>query len=111
MGAAPAFSGAIQVLYTWLMIFGMLGLFGHLITRENKTLRYLSDASYWLYLSHIPLVIALQGVVRSWPLLPSLKFLIVFTLATGALLAIYQTLVRDTVLGTLLNGRRQKNAT
>ncbi len=111
MGAAPAFSGAVQVLYTWLMIFGLLGLFGHLITRENKTLRYLSDASYWLYLSHIPLVIALQSLVRSWPLLPGLKFLVVFTLVTAALLTIYQTLVRYTVLGTLLNGRRQKNTT
>ncbi len=35
-----------QVLYAWLMIFGLMGLFETLLSRERPRVRYLSDSSY-----------------------------------------------------------------
>ena len=53
---ARAAAVALQVIYAWMMIFGFIGLFRKLCTRENKTIRYVSDSSYWLYVTHVPLI-------------------------------------------------------
>lgn len=105
-----ALSGIVQIAYVWLMAFGMIGLFRRLIVRENRTIRYLSDASYWLYLAHVPLVMVIQQLVRKWSLPAEIKFVLIGTAATGLLLLSYQMLVRYTWLGTLLNGRRTREA-
>lgn len=101
---------ALQVLYAWLMTFACMGLFRSLLTRENKTIRWLSDASYWLYVSHLPLVILAQLWVRDWPLAGTIKFLLVNVVIIGFLLLTYQWMVRYTWLGTLLNGKRTRSS-
>ena len=106
----PAMAGtaavALQVIYAWMMTFGFIGLFRKLCTRENKTIRYVSDSSYWLYVTHVPLIIGAQLAVRDWPLASGVKYFLVFLAVTGLLLLIYQFLVRYTWLGRLLNGPR-----
>ena len=97
---------ALQAIYAWMMIFAYMGLFRKLCSRENKTIRYLSDSSYWLYVAHVPLVIGAQLAVRDWPLSSGVKFFLVVLAVTGLLLLIYQFLVRYTWLGRLLNGPR-----
>jgi len=72
---------------------------------RSSVMRYLADASYWVYLVHLPILFAVQyrllDVAAGW----QLKFA-VSVLATSMLaLASYQWLVRDTVIGTLLGGR------
>ena len=101
-------SGLLQVTYAWMMSFGLMGLFRRLLGRERKSIRYLSDASYWLYLAHLPLIILAQFLVRDWPYPAILKFALVCGVVTGVLLLIYQRLVRYTWLGTFLNGPRQR---
>ena len=101
-------SVALQVIFAWMMAFGLMGLCRKLLIRENKTIRYLSDSSYWLYVAHLPLVIGAQLIVRAWPLSASVKFTFVSVVVTGILLVTYQMLVRYTWLGTLLNGPRTR---
>ena len=96
----------IQVAYTWLMSLGMIGLFHAVLNRPSPAIRYLSDSSYWLYLAHLPLVIALQAWVSDWPLPAWFKFVVMLSASTVVLLASYQLLVRDKPLGWLLNGRK-----
>ena len=109
MGYRPITSIA-QVVYTWMMCCGVMGLFRRILQRENKSVRYVSDASYWLYLTHLPLILAAQVIVSDWPLPAILKFAMITAVVTGALLVAYQTMVRYTWIGTMLNGRRTRPA-
>ncbi len=84
----------LQAAYPWLMTFGLMGLFRRFWPAESPTMRYLSDSAYWLYLAHLPLIIAGQYVVRDWPLPALAKFLIIGAVVTSFLLWSYQNLVR-----------------
>ncbi|MCB1128140.1 MAG: acyltransferase family protein, partial [Verrucomicrobiae bacterium] len=104
-------ANSLQVVFTWMTVFGCMGLFRSLLTRENRTVRWLSDSSYWLYLAHLPLVILGQLWVRNWPLPAIVKFLFLNALVLGLLLVSYQWVVRYTWLGRLLNGPRTRPTT
>src|SRR5262249_30397030 len=84
----------LQAAYPWLMTFGLMGLFRRVCPVESPTMRYLSDSAYWLYLAHLPLVIAAQYVVRDWPIPALAKFLLIVVVVTSFLLWTYQALVR-----------------
>jgi len=99
-------SAVIQVLYVWLMTFGLIGLFRKLMSSENRGMRYISDSSYWLYLAHLPLMIWLQWLFRDWDLDGTLKFVLVCTICTGTLLVMYEYLIRYSPIGTMLNGKK-----
>ena len=101
---------ALQAVYPWTMAFGCIGLFRKLCARENSTIRYVSDSSYWLYVTHVPLIIGAQLAVRDWPLPSALKFALVISAVTGLLLLAYQFLVRYSWLGRFLNGPRVRPA-
>ena len=97
-----------SVAYAWLMIFGCIGFFRHFFPGKNPRIRYLSDASYWLYIMHLPVIMFVQSMVSTWNM-PSLpKFLIVCAATTLPLLLIYELGVRYTFIGTMLNGRRTR---
>lgn len=101
-------ASVVQVAYAWLTTFALIGLFRRLIRGERRGVRYLADASYWIYLSHLPLVLWLQSVVASWDVAAPLKFVGIIVIATAVGLASYQLLVRHTAIGTILNGRRAR---
>lgn len=103
----PAVSAVPQVLFAWLMSFGLIGLFRAALPSENRAVRYVSDSAYWLYLAHIPVLVVIQTWARPWPWPPLLKLLFECVLATLVLLVSYQLFVRHTPIGWLLNGRRR----
>ncbi len=101
-------SGIFQIIFVWAMTFGLIGLFRQFLSRQSRTIRYVSDSSYWLYLTHLPLIVAAQFFVAGWSLWSFVKFTLICSIITGLLLIIYQLAVRYTWLGTLLNGPRQR---
>ena len=103
-----AASQILQVLYAWGMCLGLIGLFRVLLASERPSVRYLADASYWMYLVHLPLVIGAQIVVRDWALPSGIKFLLITVGVSAVLLLSYQAFVRYTPIGTLLNGRKRR---
>jgi glucans biosynthesis protein C len=48
-------------LVCWFSLFGIWGVLARNVRRESAVLRYLSDASFWIYLIHIPFLVALQS--------------------------------------------------
>ena len=103
-------AAVVQVAFAWLMCFGSMGLFRWIAAKERFWVRYLSDASYWLYLTHLPLVIAAQMLVVTWPISIHLKFLLISTTIVAVLLVVYQVGVRYTPIGTVMNGPRTRRA-
>ena len=101
-------SVALQALYVWGMTFGLMGLFRRILSGERYWVRYLSDASYWMYLLHLPLVILAQDWIRDWDIPRVPKFLAICWGVSGLLLLTYRYLVRYTPIGTLLNGSRSR---
>ncbi|HEX7293741.1 MAG TPA: acyltransferase family protein [Solirubrobacterales bacterium] len=45
----------------WLTLFGIWGVLARYVHKESRVLRYLADASFWIYLVHIPFLVALQS--------------------------------------------------
>ena len=94
----------------WALVVLCIGTFKRFWDRPSKTVRYLADASYWLYLVHLPLVIWLQIAVAELPFHWSLKITAIVGLTVGLGLLLYDGVVRSTVLGQVLNGRRKPRA-
>lgn len=99
-------SAVIQSAYAWGMTLGCIGVFRKWCVRPSTVVRWLADASYWMYLIHVPLVILFQALLRDEPWPAALKMIVVITMTIPALLVSYAWLVRDTPIGWLLNGPR-----
>ncbi|WP_186948528.1 acyltransferase family protein [Undibacterium hunanense] len=90
----------------WHFCFGLTGLGLCYLTQYKPVLRYIADASYWIYLMHLPLVMATQACVSrsDWHWLFKLTVIMGSTLLLTLLS--YHWLVRYTWLGAVLNGKR-----
>jgi glucan biosynthesis protein C len=93
-----AFTGCTVTLF--------LGLFVRYAERERAWVSWLSDASYWSYLLHLPVTVALQVWVADKPWHGLVKYVLVLVPTAAACLLSYRLLVRHTWLGEALNGRR-----
>ena len=96
----------LQPAYAWTMALALIGLFHRFFAEPRPAVSWLADASYWMYLIHVPLVMAAQLVVRQWPLPAEVKFVVILATVTLLLLASYRWCVRYTAIGSLLNGPR-----
>lgn len=112
MGISPSvlslLGNFLQSLFAWMMIIGSIGMFRAFFREENKTMRYVSDSSYWLYLVHLPLVVLAQWFVKDLPIPGLVKFLGIIVVVTAVLLISYEYGVRYTVIGKMLNGPRKR---
>lgn len=89
----------------WSWVVAITGFCVQRLDAPSACWRYLADASYWMYLTHLPLVMALQVVVMRWPLHWSIKFPLIVAATFALLLVSYRYLVRGTFIGAWLNGK------
>lgn len=106
-GEKLVFSGVYAVTLISLTL-GFIGAFMRWVSRPSAVVRYLSDASYWVYLAHLPLLYFLQGALAPLRWRWSLRIPLDLTLTFGLALVSYQFLVRYTWMGRILNGPRRK---
>jgi hypothetical protein len=99
-------AAAGYALATWASSLALIGLSLRFLSGFSPVRRYIADASYWLYLIHLPILMALQVLVAplDWPW--PIKFGAVLGVAFPLMFASYQLMVRYTFIGAVLNGRR-----
>jgi glucans biosynthesis protein C len=105
--AALAIAAIAYPLAAWSLTFAVIGLALRYLDGFSPARRYVADASYWLYIVHLPLIMALQVAVAplEWPW-PA-KFAVILGVAFPLMFASYQLLVRHSFIGAILNGRRE----
>ncbi len=103
---AHLFGCMLQAAFAWGMTFTLMDLFTWHLARPVAVVRRLADASLWVYLLHLPLVVALQWLMAGWRLWPVVKCGLICGLTLGTLLLADHYLVRRTWLGALLNGKK-----
>lgn len=93
---------------TAALVLGFLGVFLRWVNAESSTVRYLSDASYWVFLVHFGLVylmhVGLGFTNIPGPLRPVLSFAVPVAIS----LLTYQWFVRYTIIGFYLHGKRER---
>lgn len=101
---------AIVAVSGWTWAFGLTGLCVRFLRDENRTVRYLADSSYWVYLLHLPVLAVIQVFLAdlSWPV--PVKLLVTWGAGMPLLLLSYDLLVRGSGLGQWLNGHRRTPA-
>lgn len=104
--AAKALAAAAFGVATYASMFAVVGLALRFWSGHSAVRRYLADASYWIYIVHLPLVMAAQVVVQGWALVWPVKLAIVVVGVMAVSLASYELMVRHGVMGRWLNGRR-----
>jgi hypothetical protein len=95
----------LEAASTVLLVFGLLAFFLAYVNRPSSALRYLLDASYWVYLIHMPLVCVLPGLLGPDAWWTGTKFAAVLVLTYGLSLASYAWFVRGKALGRFLGER------
>jgi glucans biosynthesis protein C len=91
-----------------LLVFGWLGVSVRHLGRPRPWVRYLSDASYWLYLIHLPVVIWTNGLLAGVHWAPGLKWLATLSIAAPILLAVYHFALRGPATAAVLGGRARR---
>lgn len=111
--SSPVGSGLFSLcagVLCWLMIYALIGAFNQWFRHPNVIVSYLSDASYWVYVVHLPVVALFQLALYNVPWSSAVKFPAVIVATTCVCLISYQTLVRYTALGVFLHGPRTRQS-
>lgn len=91
----------------WAWTYALLGLSWRFLQAPRRWLRSLAEASYWIYLLHLPLVVLLQVLMARQPWPAPLKLVVIVGGSLAVLLISDHLLVRSTWLGGWLNGKRR----
>ncbi|MEZ5958222.1 MAG: acyltransferase family protein [Hyphomonadaceae bacterium] len=118
-GAAPVTRIADQSLKTlgfaalygfasWAWTIAIIGFAVRHLSGHSPARRYLADASYWIYIVHLPILIALQTWLAPYPWPWFAKYPLILAVAFAIMLASYQLFVRYSFIGSILNGKKQR---
>lgn len=87
----------------------MFAVFRHTASRPSRVFRYLSDASYSVYLMHHLVIVALTLALLALDGGPWWKFLLTASLTLACCLDIHHFLIlRHPLLAFLFNGKRMR---
>ena len=90
---------------TWMLAAGFIATFLKFANKPNKFFIYFSDASYWIYIVHLPIVIATLFWLTKWHVSLAWSFVISIAVGFGLSTLTYQWFVKDTIIGKFLAGK------
>lgn len=91
---------------TWALVFALLGFSRHFLREPVPRLRYWADASYWIYLSHFPVMAAFALVLFELAMPNALRLAILVIATLAVIYPAYGLLVRHGTIGRVLHGPR-----
>lgn len=109
-GMGRALLQAAATVATVCLVTGVAGVFLRWVNAERPAVRYLSDASYWVYLFHVGLLGAVQMWLGQFPVWGPAKYGTALGVTIAVSLVTYQYWVRYTVIGFYLHGHRKRPA-
>jgi peptidoglycan/LPS O-acetylase OafA/YrhL len=98
---------ALFAFVPWLVTFGAIGLSLRVRNAPRPRLRFVVEASYWVYLVHLPIVQVLQVGLGGAAWSAGVKFLVVVSATFLVTLASFAVFVRGGVLGEWLGAPRR----
>jgi glucan biosynthesis protein C len=102
-----AVAGISNCVLAACMTSGLLGVFQGRFDQHPSALgQYVSDASYWIYLIHLPLLVFVAGALSPLPLPALAKYLLTVIVVVPIVFATYHFCVRFTRFGGFLKGRK-----
>jgi peptidoglycan/LPS O-acetylase OafA/YrhL len=104
--ADKAVAAWVTALAVYSSAFAAMGLCLRFLSGHSPVRRYLADASYWVYILHLPLVMLAKVWVQDWAGPWWLKRGGVSLGVFAVCLITYELLIRHSFMGTWLNGRR-----
>jgi glucan biosynthesis protein C len=110
-GSSRAFYALAYMTGVWCWVFALVGAAIRFLSEHRPVIRYLADASYWIYLMHMAPIIFFISLLRPyhWPW--AINFVIILAGSIPILLLSYHYLARFTWVGAILNGRRHPKGT
>jgi glucans biosynthesis protein C len=93
---------------TWSLILGLLGVAYRHGAKPSRRIRYWTDASYWIYLSHFPLMAAIALLIAGVAMPDSLRAGILVFATLVVIFPAYGAFVRHTAIGRVLHGPRAR---
>lgn len=91
----------------WSLVWGILGFTFNWKGGTHFTLSYLSEASYWIYLIHLPLVFLFGGILMWVEAGTYVKGFSLMGLTLLTSILTYHFFIRASLIGEILNGRRR----
>ncbi len=107
--ADPGVKAGMAALYAFAVFagtFAAIALVLRFAAGAGAVRRYLADASYWIYIVHLPLVMLGQVLLLEAPLPWWGKLAAIVAATTAVSLLSYELLIRHSFMGRWLNGRR-----
>ncbi len=94
---------------TWSLAFGLPGLARRFLRGPNPRLRYWADASYWIYLSHFPVMVVVGLILFEIPMPDGLRLILLVFVTLGLIFPAYGVFVRHSAIGRVLHGPRPRS--
>ena len=91
---------------TFLIILGFIGGAEIFFQKKRAWVRYLVDASYWIYIAHLFIIFAIADIIlRNTEIHPILAVFVNVVASMLICIITYHIFVRHTPIGWILNGR------
>ena len=108
---AGVVAGMSNSMLAAFMTFGLLGIFQTRFDHRPSPLgQYVSDASYWIYLIHLPLLVAVAGALSATAFSATTKYLLTLAVVVPIVFSSYHFGVRSTRFGRFLKGRKRRSS-
>lgn len=91
----------------WLILFGLWGTFARWLRNPNPVVAYVADASFWIYLIHLPALLLVENALARTDLPAGTRLGVAVAGALAFSLLTYAIFVRRTPIGRFLRGGKR----